>query len=240
MDSPHHLRTMHPPTTRAVVLFSGGQDSTTCLYWAKARFSEVRAVSVHYGQRHEAELDAAREIAELAGVRHDVFELGVLGELGGSALVDGTELRGSGGHVDAEMPEGLPTSYVPLRNGFLLHVAAAVAAKWGARSVVTGVCQTDFSGYPDCRRAYIDSLERAITLALPSSLGPMSILTPLMELTKAQTVELARTLPGCWDALARSVTCYHGRRPGCGVCPACELRERGFVQAGEKDPAAAG
>jgi 7-cyano-7-deazaguanine synthase len=99
------------------------------------------------------------------------------------------------------------------------------------------VCQTDFSGYPDCRRSFVDALEVALTAALPSSCGPLRIATPLMWLTKAETVRLARRLPGCWDALAHTVTCYEGARPGCGVCAACVLRARGFAEAGEHDPA---
>lgn len=100
--------------------------------------------------------------------------------------------------------------------------------------IVTGVCETDFSGYPDCRRATMDALELALSHAVAR---PVRVVTPLMYLSKAETVRLARRLPGCWEALARSVTCYHGSRPGCGTCPACELRARGFAEAGERDPA---
>lgn len=225
--------------TAAVVLLSGGQDSTTVLFWAKVHHDEVHAVSVDYGQRHKAELDAAREVARMAGVAsHSVLDLGILSKLGGSALVDGSALAWTGGLVDREMPQGLPTSFVPARNVFLLTTAAAVAVKLGARDVVTGVCQTDFSGYPDCRRSFVDALERALTEGLPSSCGPIRIATPLMWMTKAETVRLARRLPGCWDALARTVTCYEGLRPGCGTCAACVLRAKGFEEACERDPAA--
>lgn len=224
--------------SKAVVLFSGGQDSTTCLYWARVAFDEVVAVSVFYGQRHRSELEAAREIASLAGVRHRVLEVPALGALGGSALVDSTsEIAGSGGYADAAMPGGLPTSFVPGRNALFLALAAAVAVKEGTRDVVTGTCQTDYSGYPDCRREFIDAQERALTLAMPSSCGPIRVATPLMHLTKAETVRLARRLPGCWEALALSVTCYEGRRPGCGSCPACVLRARGFAEEEQSDPA---
>lgn len=229
---------MNVNKSKAVVLFSGGQDSTTALFIAKTLFDEVVAVSVLYGQRHRSELLAAAEIAALAGVRHVQLELPALGKIGGSALVDETqEIRGSGGLPDAAMPQGLPTSFVPGRNLLLLTLAAAVGVREGARDVFTGVCETDFSGYPDCRRPFVDSLEETLNLAMPSESGPFRIHTPLMHLTKAQTVTLARRLgPTCWKALALSVTCYHGHNPGCGTCPSCELRLRGFEQAGEVDP----
>lgn len=226
--------------SKAVVLFSGGQDSTTCLYWARQSFDEVLAASVFYGQRHRAELGAAADIAALAGVRHIVLEAPVLGGFADSALVDASlPLAGGGGRPDAAMPGGLPTSFVPGRNILFLALAAALAVKEGAHDVVTGVCQTDYSGYPDCRREFVDALEVALRHGMPSSCGPLRILTPLMWMTKAETARLARRLPGCWEALGRSLTCYEGRRPGCGVCAACELRARGFAEAGEVDPAAA-
>lgn len=223
--------------SKAVALLSGGQDSTTCLYWAKQNFDEVHAVSVFYGQRHRAELEAATKIAELAGVRHDVLELPVLGKLGDSALVDEKkDLTWEGGRPDAAMPQGLPSSFVPGRNILFLTLAAAVAIKDGAHDIVTGVCQADYSGYPDCRRTFVDALEKALEQGLPSSCHPVRALTPLMWLTKAETVKLAKRLPGCWDALAHSITCYLGQRPGCGECPACKLRAVGFNEAGEQDP----
>ncbi len=222
-----------------IVLLSGGQDSVTCLYWAlRERGPNIVAVSILYGQRHRAELAAARDVAARASVRHLVLDAQVLGALGDSDLVrEGTEIKGAGGRPDHAMPEGLPTSFVPARNLLFLTLAAAVACREGAKEIVTGVCQTDYSGYPDCRREFIDAFERAATLALPTSSGPMKVTTPLMQMTKAETVHLARTLPGCWEALARTVTCYQGQRPGCGECPACALRARGFSDAGEIDPA---
>lgn len=226
--------------TRAIVLLSGGQDSTTCLFWARTMFDEVVALSVFYGQRHAAEVRSAHEIAEVAGVRLVRLEASELHDIGGSALVDRDQaIQAEGGAADAAMPQGLPTSFVPGRNALLLTLAAAVAVREGARDIVAGMCQTDYSGYPDCRREFIDALERALTLAMPSSAGPLRIITPLMHLTKAETARLARRLPGCWDALALTVTCYEGQRPGCGKCPACELRARGFAEAQLEDPAAA-
>jgi 7-cyano-7-deazaguanine synthase len=224
--------------SKAIVLLSGGQDSTTCLGWARAMFDEVHAVSVNYGQRHVTELEAAKEIAALAGVTsHEIIDGALLGQIGDSALVRmDREIKGEGGHIDVAMPQGLPTSFVPGRNLFFLTIVAAIAVKLGVKDIVTGVCQTDFSGYPDCRREFIDAFEACATLAMPSSAGPLRVHTPLMYLTKAETVKLAERL-GCMPWLARSITCYHGKRPGCGTCPACDLRAKGFAEAGVKDPA---
>lgn len=222
----------------AILLLSGGQDSATCLYWALHKFSNVVAVSIDYGQRHVAELRASEAIAELAGVRRLVLDARTLGDIGGSALVDpALALTAAGGHADAAAPGGLPTSFVPGRNALFLTLAAAVAVREGARDIVAGFCETDYSGYPDCRRPFVDAMEAALSLAMPSSAGPIKIHTPLMALSKAQSVRLARMAPGCWEALALTVTCYLGQRPGCGECAACVLRARGFAEAGEVDPA---
>ncbi len=231
-----------------VVLFSGGQDSTTCLYLAKKIADRVVALSVNYGQRHALEIQAAREIAARAGVEHVVIDLPEYGALvapssaliAGAQAVGAPELRAEGGIVDAAMPHGLPTSFVPGRNALLLTLAASYAATIGARDVMTGVCQTDYSGYPDCREEFVQAMAAALSLAMPSSLRPVQIHAPLMHLTKAQTVDLARSLPGAWEALALSVTCYNGQRPGCGSCPSCLLRAKGFAEAGQTDPGAGG
>lgn len=225
---------------KAIVLFSGGQDSTTCLCYAihEHGADHVLALSVDYGQRHSPELDAARAIARQLGVQHEVIDTSVLKQLGGSALVSDSTLSGTGGFGDAEAPGGLPTSFVPGRNMLFLAFASAVAVKHGARLIYTGVCQTDYSGYPDCRADFIKSMNKTIDFAMPSECGPFEIRTPLMFLTKAETVRLARELgDSCWQALALSLTCYNGERPGCGTCPACELRAKGFELAGELDPA---
>jgi 7-cyano-7-deazaguanine synthase len=225
---------------KAIVLFSGGQDSTTCLYDAISRYGRenVVAVSIFYGQRHSAELDAARDIVALANVQHVELETTVLSQLGDSALVTKTDaITGDGGYGDSAADGGLPTSFVPGRNMIMMAFAASVAVKYGATAIVSGVCQTDYSGYPDCRREFVDAMQKAATLAMPSDCGPIEIVTPLMYLTKAQTVALARVYgPECWKALGMSMTCYHGQRPACGVCPACELRAAGFAEEGEVDP----
>lgn len=227
-------------TNPAVVLLSGGQDSTTALYWAKANgFDPLYALNVQYGQRHASEIKAAKIIAAHAGAKYETLRLDVLAALGDSALVDTAKpLEASGGYVDEAMPEGLPTSFVPGRNAFFLLTAAAFAVKVGAKAIVTGVCQTDYSGYPDCRAPFIDRMAVMLNAAMPSSCGPFTIYTPLMDLTKAETVKLMRSYGDeAWWALGQTVTCYNGLRPGCGLCPACLLRIAGFEEAGEKDPA---
>jgi 7-cyano-7-deazaguanine synthase len=222
--------------SKAIVLLSGGQDSATSLYWARIHFDKVVALSIFYGQRHRVELDAAREIANLAAVSHRVLDASILASLSSSALVDSSRpLMASGGASDVAAPQGLPSSFVPGRNALFLTLAAIVAVQEGAKDVVAGVCQTDYSGYPDCRHEFIDAQAKALTLAFPSSVGPLRIHTPLMWMTKAETVLLARRIPGCWEALAKTVTCYEGR-PVCGVCPACILRAKGFAEAGVADP----
>lgn len=222
---------------RAIVLLSGGQDSTTCLYRTLEQRVEVIALSLWYGQRHVSELEASAKIAKLAQVPHRSFALSFMADLADSALLGkGLEIKGTGGRPDIEMPEGLPTSYVPARNILLLSVAAAVAVKEGADAVVTGVCQTDYSGYPDCRKVFIDAMQNALDTGLPSS-ARVRLYAPLMHLTKAETVRMAKGIPGCWAALAHTVTCYNGERPGCGECPSCKLRAKGFAEAGESDPA---
>jgi len=223
--------------SKAIVLLSGGQDSATCAFWARQRFDEIVAVSIFYGQRHAVEVGAAKKIASMLGCEHVMLHIPVVAEIGGSALVSANApIEASGGYQDSEAVGGLPTSFVPGRNALFMTLAASVAVVRGAKDIVTGVCQTDYSGYPDCRREFVDAMERAVSLAMPSSAGPIAIHTPLMHMNKAETVKMARGLPGCWEALAETVTCYHGTR--CGTCPACVLRAKGFADAGELDPAA--
>ena len=226
----------------AVVLLSGGQDSTTCLFWAKERFGSVHPLTIYYGQRHESEIQAARSIVKLAGIQdHLVLQDSILANLVSSALLQRTETQSV-----TEMRENtnLPATFVPGRNLFFATAAAAYAYEIGANHVVLGVCETDYSGYPDCREHTLRTLEQALRYGIwgeePHSASRKHQLwlhTPLMYKTKAESVQMARELPGCWEALAHTVTCYLGRRPGCGECPACVLRHRGFEEAGEDDPA---
>ncbi|MDA1353575.1 MAG: 7-cyano-7-deazaguanine synthase QueC [bacterium] len=212
-------------TTTAVVLFSGGQDSTTCLAWALERFDFVECVSIEYGQRHAIEMQQARVIASMAGVPIHVLRTDAFEQLTQNALTN------HGVDITA-MPGELPSTFVPGRNHMFISLAAIYAYQKGIRHIVTGVCQTDYSGYPDCRDAFVQSLATTLGLAMDTT---YTIHTPLMWLTKAKTVLLMRDL-GRLDWYAHSHTCYEGKRPACGKCPACELRRNGFKEAGIQDP----
>lgn len=219
-----------PHADRAcLAVFSGGQDSTTCLHWALGAFDRVEAIFFDYGQRHASELEAARAIAGRLDVPLRVFRLDFFRELGGNALVD------PGLEIAPAPEEGLPNTFVPGRNLIFLTYAASYAFTRGIRDLVTGVCQTDYSGYPDCRDATLKSLERALGLGLGYAEGEMRIHTPLMFKTKAESVLWAREL-GALASLAYSHTCYEGTFPPCGKCPACLLRAKGFAEAGIEDP----
>lgn len=231
---------------KAVILISGGQDSTTALYWAKHRLGrdgepvELHGLTCYYGQRHVMEIEGAQVLAERECKSYAIVDLSLLMAGGQSDLLAANksrEIRGAGGMKDGEMPQGLPTSFVPGRNLLFLAAAAARAGAVGAEAIVTGVCQTDYSGYPDCRSQFVSAMNAAIGMAWPSMEPAPVVHAPLMYLTKAETVKLAQALPGCFEALKTSVTCYEGERPGCGVCPACRLRARGFFEAGVADPA---
>ena len=214
---------------KALVLFSGGQDSTTCLYWAKKNYEEVHTISINYGQKHIAELKATEKINELAKVQSSrTFNLNILKEIGDSALLNEEDVRNS-----HRSDKDLPASFVPGRNILFLTIAGAYAYKLGINDVITGVNQTDYSGYPDCREGTMLSLEQTLLLGMQYNIN---IITPLIAVTKRQTVIMAVNLEGCMEALKYSHTCYNGMTPGCGECPSCILRERGFVDAGIKDP----
>lgn len=217
-------------TDRALVVLSGGQDSTTCLYWAIDRFGRdnVESVTFDYGQRHRIEIECARRVAESAGVPNVVLPIDTFAVLGGNALTDSA----------VEVPDaepagaGLPATFVPGRNLIFLTCAAAWGWRRGIGHLVTGVAQTDYSGYPDCRRDTIDALEHTLQLGLERDL---TIHTPLSALSKKETVLLARDL-GALHAMRFTHTCYRGERPPCGTCAACRLRARGFAEAGVADP----
>lgn len=214
---------------KALVLFSGGQDSTICLYWALRKFGprNVRALSFDYGQRHRRELASARAIAKLAGVPHIVLPISTFKGLGDNALTGKLTVRsGKGRH-------GLPNTFVPGRNIIFLSFAAAHAYEQDIHDLVTGVCEADYSGYPDCHKDTMKALERTLTLGMDY---PIRIHTPLIFMTKAKALGLAERL-GAFPALALSHTCYNNKRPGCGKCPACILRAKAFREAGLKDPA---
>ena len=205
----------------ALVVLSGGQDSTTCLFWALREFEEVEAIGFRYGQKHVHEVDLARETAEKAGVAYRVMDVPLVGQLGSNSLTDPSI------PMDQQKPEGsCPNTFVPGRNLFFLSIAAVYARERGIRHLVTGVSETDYSGYPDCRDAFIKSLNVALDLAME---GQFVIHTPLMWLDKAETWALADEL-GVLDVVRyHTLTCYNGiAGDGCGHCPACRLRRAGL------------
>ena len=205
----------------ALVVFSGGQDSTTCLFWAKKHFRRVCALTFAYGQKHVKEVDVARAIAGKAGVDFDVMDVSFIGRLGHNSLTDPSM------KMDAEKPEGgVPNTFVPGRNLFFLSIAAVYARERGINHLVTGVSQTDFSGYPDCRDAFIKSLNVTLNLAMDEQ---FVIHTPLTWIDKAETWAQADEL-GVLDLVRReTLTCYNGiPGDGCGHCPACKLRREGL------------
>lgn len=205
----------------ALVVFSGGQDSTTCLFWAKKHFKEVYALSFVYGQKHSHEVDLAAEIAAEAGVPFHKIDANFIGALAHNSLTDSSIV------MDQVKPaDSPPNTFVPGRNLFFLSMAAVYAREHGIRHLVTGVSQTDFSGYPDCRDSFIRSLNVTLNLAMEEQ---FVIHTPLMWIDKCETWALADEL-GVLDLVRyRTLTCYNGvQGEGCGHCPACKLRREGL------------
>lgn len=214
------------PETNALVVFSGGQDSTTCLAIACNEFTQVETVTFDYGQRHQVELEQAKKLAKIANVSaHHQLDMKWLGSLTENALTRSD--------IPITHQEGrLPSTFVDGRNLFFLSVAAVLAKQRNIKVIYTGVCETDFSGYPDCRNAFIQSLTQTLHLGIEY---PFEIRTPLMWMTKAETVlEMKRLDRLHW--YAETHTCYEGARPACGKCPACTLRLNGFRTAGLSDP----
>lgn len=213
---------------KALVVLSGGQDSTTCLWWAIEGFGRenVEALTFDYGQRHRIELECAARVARHADVRHRELPIDTFAALGGSALTDDRIA------VDDRPDGSLPVTFVPGRNLVFLTFAAAYGWHRGIGHIVTGVAQTDYSGYPDCRQETIDALARTLELGMERK---FTIHTPLMNRSKKETVLLAVAL-GAIEAMALTHTCYEGQRPPCGRCQACVLRAKGFAEAGLEDP----
>ncbi len=207
----------------AVVVLSGGQDSTTCLYWAIKEYGreQISAIGFDYGQRHKLELDIARKLCEKEQITYTVMDLNILGQLAPNALTrDEIEMDGS------DYNTAYPNTFVDGRNHLFLSFAAIYAKQQGIRDIITGVCQTDFSGYPDCRDVFVKSLNVTLNLAMDYE---FNLITPLMWMNKAQTWALADEL-GCIETIRNeTLTCYNGvPGDGCGTCPACELRSRGY------------
>ncbi len=214
---------------KALVVLSGGQDSTTCLYWAINEFGRenVSSISFDYGQRHKIELEAAQKVAEIAGVAHDILPINTFAVLGGNALTDDIDVQ-----QEVDEQTQLPNTFVPGRNLIFLTFAGAWAYGRGIEHLITGVAQTDYSGYPDCRENTLSALEQTLRLGMEYNI---TIHTPLMNLSKSDTMELAERL-GAMDAMAWTHTCYNGQQPPCGECSACILRAKGFAEAQRPDP----
>lgn len=210
-----------------LVVFSGGQDSTTCLYWALEYYERVEAITFNYGQNHAVELECAKEICKRENVKQTIIDMSFLATITESALT-------SNGNVNLFREDGLPDSFVPNRNQLFLTLAHSYAQKIGAGMVIIGACQVDYSGYPDCRQDFIDSLGLVTNMGSNSNID---IVAPLMNMTKAQIFQLADELGKLGEVVMHSHTCYNGERNkvhqwgmGCDECPACQLRKDGYNQ----------
>ncbi|WP_323714362.1 7-cyano-7-deazaguanine synthase QueC [Mammaliicoccus sciuri] len=206
---------------KAVVVFSGGQDSTTCLFYAKEHFKEVELVTFQYGQRHDLEIKVAENIAKEQGLKHHILDMSLLSQLSPNALTDHS--------MQIENDEnGIPNTFVPARNLLFLSFAGALAYQIRAKHIITGVCETDFSGYPDCRDSFIKSMNLSLNLSMDKD---FVIHTPLMWLNKKETWALSDQLGALDYVREKTLTCYNGvMSDGCGECHACKLRKQGLDQ----------
>ena len=210
------------PNEKALVIFSGGQDSTTCLIQAIQQYGRenVVAITFQYGQRHAIELERARQIAQDFNIPQTVLDLSLMQQITHNALMDGQA-------AIENSENGVPNTFVDGRNALFLLYAAIYAKSQNIRHIIVGVCETDFSGYPDCRDVFVKSMNVTLNLAMDYA---FQIHTPLMYLTKAQTWALADQL-GYLDYIRQHThTCYLGIAGGCGECPSCVLRERGLAE----------
>jgi 7-cyano-7-deazaguanine synthase len=216
----------------SMVVLSGGQDSTTSLYWAKEKFKGVHAVTFDYGQRHKIEIESAKIIGRLAGIQgHEIIDVTDIMKTT-SPLVDFTHEVGQYDSV-GELPGGIEPTFIPCRNILFLTIAANRAVVKGIKDLVIGVSAIDYGGYPDCRPEFVLLMEETLRHGLEMKIR---IHTPVISLSKKETVLLASKMPGCMEALAYSHTCYEGKFPPCGKCHACLLRMKGFKEAGIEDP----
>lgn len=224
-----------PNIPHAVVLLSGGLDSATCLAWAMQRFS-CTALSFAYGQRHSSELDAARRLAAQAQIPHRVIDIDI-GQLGGSSLTDLSMTVPDADAASLDDASDIPSTYVPARNTVFLSYALALAEVTESQHIVIGVNAVDYSGYPDCRPEYITAFETMANLATKAGIEGhrLSIETPLIDLTKAQIIQLGTQLGVDY---AQTISCYQADTQGyaCGRCDSCLLRKQGFLHAGIADP----
>ncbi|BAT71969.1 queuosine biosynthesis protein QueC [Thermosulfidibacter takaii ABI70S6] len=215
---------------KALVIFSGGLDSTTCLYWAKAHFDEVYTVTFNYGQTHRIEVAFAQKIAEKVGVKeHKTFHLD-LTQIGGSALTD-PSIEIPDRDEDEILANNIPVTYVPFRNGIFLSIAAAFAETKGIQHIVGGWNAVDFSGYPDCRPEFVKAMEQAINTGtkMAAEGKPFSIHSPLINLTKSQIIALGLSYGADYSY---SLSCYRGQEVPCFRCDSCKLRMKGWKGVG--------
>jgi len=206
--------------SRCIVLFSGGQDSTTCLFWAMRRFKEVIATTFDYGQRHALEIECAKDICNEFDIDHHILDMSLLSQLNPNALTN-HDMK-----VELDHNTKLPSTFVPARNLLFLSFAGAVAYNKKAKHLVTGVSEADFSGYPDCRDAFIKSMNVTLNLSMAED---FVIHTPLMWKDKSEVWELSDKLEKLDYIKEKTLSCYKGIiGDGCGNCPSCELRNAGY------------
>ncbi len=217
--------------SRALVVLSGGQDSVTCLGLALAEYKYVTAIGFNYGQQHACELEAASEICKKHYVHYEIVDVPAFTQFNDSALLASNNHNVNESHSHKK---GLPASFVPARNALFLTLAHGYAQKINADIIITGVCQTDSSGYPDCRDEFIRALQPALNIGYETNIA---IYAPLMYLNKAETFDLAESYGFLETVINDTHTCYNGVRDtlhewgyGCGECPACELRAKGYKQ----------
>lgn len=228
--------------TDALVVLSGGQDSSTCAFWAQRKFRNVHCITFDYDQRHRREIDAAVNIAKLVNAAsHEIVEMGPILK-GKSPLTDPSaqlEMYSDFASMDKIIGSRVELTFVPLRNALFLTLAANRAEVLGVNYIITGVCQADNANYPDCRDVFVSSMQNALNMALGRDrLGssPMNIVTPLMDLSKRESIELALKMGLAYYALAFTHTAYDGQYPPVGKDHATVLRAHGFEEAGIPDP----
>ncbi|SDX38851.1 preQ(0) biosynthesis protein QueC [Marininema mesophilum] len=215
---------------KAVIVLSGGLDSTTCMGLAKKTGYELYPITFSYGQRHDREVTQAKEVAQFYEVpEHRIVDISFLSQIGGSALTEESI------EVPTEAKEGIPSTYVPARNLIFLSLAAAYAEVIGAEAVYTGVSAVDYSGYPDCRPEFIAHLEETIHLATKTGVegGKIHLATPLIHWSKGETIQEGLRLGVPYHL---TTSCYQGDEEACGECDSCRLRLKGFADAGATDP----
>ncbi len=215
---------------KAVVLLSGGMDSTTAFYWAKRNFEDVIAITFDYGQKNRYEIEFAKWHTKKLNVKHKIIELNLKSILRSALLSEDMEIP------KEEVVDAIPTTYVPFRNGIFISIACGIAENMEAEAIVGGWNQVDYSGYPDCRREFLDAMERAINLGthVGSAGRLIRIESPLINMKKSEIIKLGLSLGVDYKY---TLSCYEGKVPPCGECPSCRLRKKAWDEVGLNDPA---